>query len=100
MTTYEPKKARHTIRGGGESWEIASPTPTPSSITVTTMTNVSFYVLSGCCQPLLMTLLKDSGVADPSCQLYMLFYYLGPASIILSLLIHKNGNDDDDDDEE
>jgi hypothetical protein len=48
--------------------------------------NVSFYVLSGCSQPLLMTLLKDAGVADPTCQLYMVFYYFGPACFVFSLL--------------
>jgi hypothetical protein len=50
------------------------------------MMNVSFYVLSGCSQPLLMTLLKDAGVADPTCQLYMVFYYFGPACFVFSLL--------------
>ncbi|CAJ1968880.1 unnamed protein product [Cylindrotheca closterium] len=47
--------------------------------------NAAFYVLSGCFQPLLMTSLKDAGVADPTCQLYMFFYYLGPASFIFTL---------------
>lgn len=41
----------------------------------------SLYVISGVTQPLLMTLLRDAGLADPKCQLYMLFYYLGPASV-------------------
>lgn len=50
------------------------------------MMNAAFYVLSGCSQPLLMTSLKDAGIADPTCQLYMFFYYLGPASFIFTLL--------------
>lgn len=29
-----------------------------------------------------MTLLKNVGVADPSCQLYMLFFYIGPGLLI------------------
>lgn len=62
---------------------------TPSSFITTA--NVSVYVISGCTQPLLMTLLKNAGVANSSCQLYMLFYYLGPASIIFSL--HKKGEE-------
>ncbi|CAB9496767.1 Transporter permease protein [Seminavis robusta] len=33
-----------------------------------------------------MTLCKDAGLADPNCQLYMLFYYLGPASVGLLML--------------
>lgn len=48
--------------------------------------NAVLYVLSGCTQPLLMTLLKDAGVADPTCQLYMFFYYLGPALFIFGLV--------------
>lgn len=56
----------------------------------TTVVMASLYVLSGATQPLLMTLAKEAGVADPSCQLYMLFYYLGPASIVLSLFCSKN----------
>eukprot|EP00934_Nitzschia_sp_Nitz4_P001112 Nitzschia sp. Nitz4//scaffold85_size83877//43468//44526//NITZ4_005231-RA/size83877-processed-gene-0.122-mRNA-1//1//CDS//3329559143//1112//frame0 len=45
-----------------------------------------FYVLSGCSQPLLMTICRAVGVANPSSQLYMLFYYMGPASVIIPLL--------------
>jgi drug/metabolite transporter (DMT)-like permease len=55
-----------------------------------TITIAGFYVLSGCCQPLLMTLLKDSGLADSSCQLYMVFYYLGPAMFVFVLLSEPN----------
>lgn len=50
------------------------------------LTHATLYVLSGCTQPLLMTLLKDAGIADPTCQLYMLFYYFGPACFIFTLL--------------
>mmetsp|Transcript_2741 Transcript_2741/g.7669 ORF Transcript_2741/g.7669 Transcript_2741/m.7669 type:complete len:423 (+) Transcript_2741:138-1406(+) len=39
----------------------------------------ALYVLSGVCQPLLMTLCKNFGLADPTAQLYMVFYYLGPS---------------------
>ena len=49
-----------------------------------------FYVLSGATQPLLMTLAKESGLADPKCQLYMLFYYLGPASVLCCLVLNKD----------
>jgi drug/metabolite transporter (DMT)-like permease len=41
----------------------------------------SFYVLSGVTQPLIMTLSKEVGIADPRAQLYMLAYYIGPASV-------------------
>lgn len=55
--------------------------PTASSaVMVTAVTLV--YVLSGVSQPLLVTLAKAAGLADPSCQLYMLPYYLGPALIL------------------
>lgn len=55
-----------------------------------TIAFASFYVLSGATQPLLMTLAKESGLADPKCQLYMLFYYLGPASVLCCLLSNKD----------
>jgi len=32
-------------------------------------------------QPLIMTLVKKAGLADPRAQLYMVFYYLGPACV-------------------
>mmetsp|Transcript_18156 Transcript_18156/g.32433 ORF Transcript_18156/g.32433 Transcript_18156/m.32433 type:complete len:361 (+) Transcript_18156:122-1204(+) len=44
---------------------------------------VSLYVLSGVTQPLLMELAKQAGLADKSCQIYMQFYYLGTASVVL-----------------
>jgi drug/metabolite transporter (DMT)-like permease len=40
------------------------------------------YVLSGVAQPLLMTLARDAGLTDPTAQLYMVFYQLGPATFI------------------
>jgi len=55
-----------------------------------TMGSAGLYVLSGTGQPLLMTLLKDAGLANPKCQLYMFFYSLGPATIIIPLLAEKN----------
>lgn len=41
----------------------------------------AFYVLSGVTQPLIMTFAKDAGIANPSCQIYMVAYYLGPACV-------------------
>lgn len=32
-----------------------------------------------------MAFAKHAGLANPSCQLYMLFYYLGPASVAITL---------------
>lgn len=52
---------------------------------ITTLSFAGSYVLSGVTQPLIMALAKDSGLADKTCQLYMLFYYLGPASVIFFL---------------
>ena len=46
----------------------------------------TFYVLSGVSQPMIMTICKNSGLADPSAQLYMVWYYCGPALLILSTL--------------
>jgi drug/metabolite transporter (DMT)-like permease len=48
----------------------------------TTAVALFLFILTGCIQPLLMTLIRTAGLADPSCQLYMMFYYFGPASAI------------------
>ncbi|CAB9521565.1 Transporter permease protein [Seminavis robusta] len=56
-----------------------------SVVTTTTMIIVALYVLSGCSQPILMTVLRQAGLADSNCQVYMLFYYLGTASAIFTL---------------
>lgn len=37
-----------------------------------------------------MAYAKHAGLADPSCQLYMLFYYLGPASVAITLRSAKS----------
>ena len=37
------------------------------------MAGAVLYVASGVVQPLLMTVAKDAGLADPTCQVYMLF---------------------------
>lgn len=50
-----------------------------------TLMLASFYVLSGVTQPLIMTLIKEAGLSDPRAQLYMFFYYLGPASVGMSV---------------
>jgi drug/metabolite transporter (DMT)-like permease len=61
-------------------------TPT-TTVAAVTWGNAAFYVLSGCSQPLIMTLCKNAGLADPGCQLYMFFYALGPAMMILPLVV-------------
>lgn len=57
-----------------------------SPTSLRTFSGAGFYVLSGCSQPLLVTLLKEAGLADPKCQINMLFYYLVPAIFTLPLL--------------
>mmetsp|Transcript_3721 Transcript_3721/g.4187 ORF Transcript_3721/g.4187 Transcript_3721/m.4187 type:complete len:108 (+) Transcript_3721:114-437(+) len=59
----------------------------PSPISIQTYSNALAYVASGCSQPLLMTLLKEAKIADSSCQLHMLFYYLLPAGFIFPILL-------------
>jgi drug/metabolite transporter (DMT)-like permease len=44
------------------------------------------YVLSGSSQPLLLQLLRDAGLANPKAQVYMWFYYFGPALVLIPLL--------------
>ena len=50
-----------------------------------TLLAAGLYILSGVSQPLLMTVAGKVGVTDPRAQLYMLFYYAGPASVGLTL---------------
>lgn len=57
-----------------------------------TLVIAALYVLSGVSQPLLMTVAKEAGLADPTCQLYMLFYYMGPASVILTVINDRSEN--------
>lgn len=61
----------------------------PSAV-ASTVFFASLYVLSGVTQPLLMTLAREAGLADPSAQTMMFFYYLGPASVMLLLLVRKD----------
>jgi len=52
-----------------------------------TYSSAVYYVLSGCSQPLLVTLLKEAGLANSKCQFFMLFYYIMPALSTLPLLL-------------
>lgn len=44
------------------------------------------YVLSGSSQPLLLQLLREAGLANAKAQVYMWFYYFGPALVLIPLL--------------
>jgi drug/metabolite transporter (DMT)-like permease len=44
------------------------------------------YVLSGSSQPLLLQLLSEAGLANARAQVYMWFYYFGPALVLIPLL--------------
>jgi hypothetical protein len=57
-----------------------------STTTTTTLVAAAIYIASGICQPLLMTVCKNAGLADSHAQLYMLFYYAGPSCLLLTLL--------------
>ena len=63
----------------------SSSTTTTTTIQWTAIIVATIYVLSGATQPLLMTLVKSIGLGDPTCQVYMLFYYIGPTLVIFSL---------------
>jgi drug/metabolite transporter (DMT)-like permease len=58
-----------------------------STTTPRTILQTLLYILSGCLQPILMTICRTAGLANSSSQLYMFFYYLGPALVILPLLL-------------
>jgi len=65
---------------------------TSSQNLFTAFVAATLYVISGSTQPLLMTLVKESGLGDPMCQLYMLFYYLGPALVSFTLCIPSSSS--------
>jgi drug/metabolite transporter (DMT)-like permease len=62
-----------------------TPTTPHRSIDTESLVQAAGYVLSGCSQPLLVQWLRNSGLADAKAQLYMWFYYLGPALVILPM---------------
>ena len=92
MTNATVENSDRNIYGGGLIHEKFAQPPSSDNIRHlkpskhVTMSNAVFYVISGCGQPMLMTLLKEAGLADPNCELYMLFYYLGPAAVIIPLI--------------
>lgn len=57
---------------------------------VTTLLGAALYVLSGICQPLIMTLCQTMGVANHKAQLYMFAYYLGPSMLLFSAFRDPN----------
>jgi drug/metabolite transporter (DMT)-like permease len=54
------------------------------------LSQAAAYVMSGSSQPLLLQLLRDAGLANARAQLYMWFYYLGPALVLVPLLLRGN----------
>mmetsp|Transcript_18382 Transcript_18382/g.42195 ORF Transcript_18382/g.42195 Transcript_18382/m.42195 type:complete len:392 (-) Transcript_18382:471-1646(-) len=60
----------------------------PNPISLKTFSNAGLYVLSGCCQPLIVTLIKAAGLADHNCQLYMLPYYVLPAIYLFFVVLN------------
>lgn len=74
LVSTKRKKADHTTM-------MDKPHPSPSWV----LTNALFYVMSGVTQPILMSYASHAGLANPKAQLYMLFYYIGPALAAFSL---------------
>lgn len=80
-----------TLRPGDPSATksaVASP-DTAADVSTATVLAAGLYIISGVSQPLLMTVAGQTGVANPRAQLYMLFYYAGPASVGLTLTGRK-----------
>ena len=77
---------------------MSSSTSTSTTTSTITWINAAVYILSGVTQPLLMEEAKKAGLTNKKCQLYMFFYYIGPASAVLTLLFdnqkERNNNDD------
>mmetsp|Transcript_14558 Transcript_14558/g.40445 ORF Transcript_14558/g.40445 Transcript_14558/m.40445 type:complete len:392 (-) Transcript_14558:501-1676(-) len=59
-----------------------------SPISLRTFSNAGLYILSGCCQPLIVTLIKAAGLANPRCQLYMVPYTLVPTIYLLFVVVN------------
>lgn len=57
-----------------------------------TFLTACIFLASGVGQPLVMQICKSSGLADSSAQLYMLAYYIGPASLVFTLFQWDNNN--------
>jgi len=55
-------------------------------INAASLTQAAGYVLSGSSQPLMLQMLRNAGLADAKAQLYMWFYYFGPALVLIPLL--------------
>ena len=70
-----------TITNNNDSNDNPTTSSSPLPSLKLTLTLALFYVLSGVMQPLIMTLIKEAGLSDPRAQLYMAFYYLGPACV-------------------
>lgn len=60
------------------------------SVNTSSIVQAVGYVLSGCSQPLLVQWLRNAGLANAKAQLYMWFYYLGPALVILPILFSEH----------
>ena len=80
---HQTRKKRHLNNRSVMRLRFGAAMATAVSPDVVTQLIAVLYVLSGICQPLLMTVCKHAGLADSSAQLYMLFYYLGPAGGLL-----------------
>ena len=63
-----------------------------SKFTIAASIAAALTVATGVTQPLLITVAKQFGLADHTAQLYMLFYYLGPASVSLSIGCRTSGH--------
>lgn len=57
---------------------------------ISPMVNSGGFILSGCFQPILMTICKNAGLGDPIAQVYMFFYALGPALVVFPLLWERD----------
>lgn len=60
-----------------------------SSNRICTEVVAALYVLSGISQPLLISTMKNAGIADPSAQLYMFFYYAGPSLFLITFWLPR-----------
>jgi len=84
MSTPETFSVNHGKVGGGQNHHPGG--EGLCFINTWSLAQAAMYVMSGSSQPLLLQLLRDAGLAHARAQLYMLFYYLGPALVLVPLL--------------
>ena len=55
-------------------------------------TPLNIIIITSLMQPILMAYAQQAGLANPKCQLYMLFYYIGPALVATKMKCRRSSS--------